>query len=88
MQISRPAPERFDEALALLRDADVAVYGDSDWTREELQEEWENLDLEQDAWLIELDGRLDNPTGAVRLYEHAGMRVLWRADVWQKELRP
>ena len=29
----------------------------------------------------------DNPTGATRLYERAGMRVLWRADVWRKELR-
>ncbi len=29
----------------------------------------------------------DNPTGATRLYERAGMRVLWRADVWSKELR-
>ena len=30
----------------------------------------------------------ENPTGATRLYERAGMRVLWRADVWRKELRP
>ena len=30
----------------------------------------------------------ENPTGAVRLYERAGMRVLWRSDVWEKELRP
>lgn len=30
----------------------------------------------------------ENPTGATRLYERAGMDVLWRADVWQKELRP
>ncbi len=29
----------------------------------------------------------ENPTGATRLYERAGMRELWRADVWQKELR-
>ncbi len=29
----------------------------------------------------------ENPTGATRLYERAGMRVLWQADVWQKELR-
>ena len=29
----------------------------------------------------------ENPTGAVHLYEHAGMRVLWRSDVWEKELR-
>ena len=30
----------------------------------------------------------ENPTGATRLYERAGMSVLWRADVWRKELRP
>jgi ribosomal protein S18 acetylase RimI-like enzyme len=30
----------------------------------------------------------DNPTGATRLYERAGMGVLWQADVWEKELRP
>jgi ribosomal protein S18 acetylase RimI-like enzyme len=30
----------------------------------------------------------ENPTGATRLYERAGMRVLWQADVWEKELRP
>jgi ribosomal protein S18 acetylase RimI-like enzyme len=30
----------------------------------------------------------ENPTSATRLYERAGMRVLWRADVWEKELRP
>ena len=29
----------------------------------------------------------ENLTGATRLYERAGMRVLWRAVVWEKELR-
>ena len=29
----------------------------------------------------------ENPTGATRLYERAGMHALWRADVWEKELR-
>jgi mycothiol synthase len=29
----------------------------------------------------------ENPTGATRLYERAGMHVLWRADLWRKELR-
>jgi ribosomal protein S18 acetylase RimI-like enzyme len=28
-----------------------------------------------------------NPTGATRLYERAGMRVLWQADTWEKPLR-
>jgi ribosomal protein S18 acetylase RimI-like enzyme len=31
---------------------------------------------------------VENPTSATRLYERAGMRVLWQAEVWQKELRP
>jgi mycothiol synthase len=30
----------------------------------------------------------ENPTGATRLYERAGMRIFWRTDVWRKELRP
>lgn len=29
----------------------------------------------------------ENATGATQLYERAGMRVLWRADLWRKELR-
>ncbi|HKP09808.1 MAG TPA: GNAT family N-acetyltransferase [Gaiella sp.] len=29
----------------------------------------------------------ESPTGATRLYERAGMRTLWHALVWEKELR-
>jgi ribosomal protein S18 acetylase RimI-like enzyme len=29
---------------------------------------------------------VENPTGAGRLYERAGMHVLWKADVWRKDL--
>jgi ribosomal protein S18 acetylase RimI-like enzyme len=29
----------------------------------------------------------ENPTGATRLYERAGMRVLYQADLWRKVLR-
>jgi ribosomal protein S18 acetylase RimI-like enzyme len=42
--------------LALCRAADTAVWGDSDWTEADLREEWDELDLERDAWLVELDG--------------------------------
>ena len=28
-----------------------------------------------------------NETGATRLYERLGMRTLWEAAVWEKELR-
>jgi len=34
---------------------DRAAYGDTDWTEQELREEWESLDLEQNAWLA-VDG--------------------------------
>jgi ribosomal protein S18 acetylase RimI-like enzyme len=30
---------------------------------------------------------VENPTGALRLYESVGMHPLWQADLWQKELR-
>ena len=58
MQVSRPTLDEIDETLALLRAADAAVLEDSDWTESELREEWGRLDLEQDAWLVRLDGRL------------------------------
>ena len=30
----------------------------------------------------------ESPTGATRVYERAGMRTLWHAIVYEKELRP
>jgi ribosomal protein S18 acetylase RimI-like enzyme len=174
VELRRPHPTAdFDEVLALVQACDRAVYGDSDWTAEELREEWDGLDVGRDAWVAVEEGRLagvmhvyerrggrvladgyvhpdltgrgagalllnypkrlgdwgwigtlgvrpawrrrglglallyesfrrfaergetlaalgvdsENPTGATRLYERAGMRVLWRADVWRKELR-
>lgn len=58
MRVLRPTPDRFDEALDLVRAADIAVYGDSDWTASDLRDEWDGLDLERDAWLVDLDGRI------------------------------
>jgi mycothiol synthase len=29
----------------------------------------------------------ESPTGATRLYEQAGMRVLYEVDIYEKELR-
>lgn len=42
---------------------------------------------EQGEATVALGVDSENPTGATRLYERAGMEVLWRADIWQKELR-
>ena len=36
--------------------------------------------------LVQLAVDGESPTGAVRLYERVGMHVVWRADVYEKEL--
>ena len=62
----------------MLRASDIAVYGDSDWTADELREEWERLELDRDAWLVELDGRI----GAVaHLLDRRGDRFIGDAYV-------
>jgi mycothiol synthase len=78
VQVVRPSPDQFDEALALLQAADAAVYGDSDWTERELREEWEGLDLERDAWLIRVDGRM---AGVAHLLERREGRFIGDAYV-------
>jgi ribosomal protein S18 acetylase RimI-like enzyme len=78
VQVVRPTPAQFDEALALLQASDVAVFGDSDWTDSELREEWEGLDLERDAWLVRLDGRL---AGVAHLLERRDGRFIGDAYV-------
>lgn len=44
--------------LAVVRAADTAVAGDSDWTASDLASEWKRLDLANEAWVFELDGRV------------------------------
>ena len=73
MRVLRPTPDRFDETLDVLRAADVAVYGDSDWTACDLRDEWDGLDLERDAWLVELDGRI---AGLGHLLDRKGGRFI------------
>ena len=73
VQVTRPTPERFDEVLSVLQAADVAVYGATDWTETELRDEWDELDLEQDAWLVEVDGRL---AGVAHLVTRVGGRFI------------
>lgn len=78
VEIVRPTAERLDETLALLRASDIAVYGDSDWTAHDLREEWDGLDLEHDAWLVEIDGRL---AGVAHLLERRAGRYIGDAYV-------
>jgi ribosomal protein S18 acetylase RimI-like enzyme len=78
MRVTRPTPDRFDEALALLQASDVAAWGDSDWTESDLRDDWARLDLDRDAWLVELDGRL---AGVAHLLDRKGGRFVGDAYV-------
>jgi ribosomal protein S18 acetylase RimI-like enzyme len=78
MRVVRPTPELFDDALDVLRASDEAVYGDTDWTAEGLRDEWDGLDLERDAWLVEVDEKV---AGVAHLLEVKGATVIGDAYV-------
>lgn len=58
MNVRSPEERDLETVLDVLRAADTAVAGDSDWTASDLAAEWSELDVARDAWLIELDGRV------------------------------
>jgi mycothiol synthase len=76
--VARPTADRLGEVLQLLQASDAAIWGASDWTEDELREEWEHLDLERDAWLVALDGRL---AGVAHLLDRRGARFVGDAYV-------
>ncbi|MGH3103409.1 MAG: GNAT family N-acetyltransferase [Gaiellaceae bacterium] len=59
--------------LSLLRAADEADAGASDWMEKDLRDHWEGLDLDRDAWLVEIDGRLG---GYADFEDRGGGRML------------
>ncbi len=58
MNVRPPRRNDLDAVLALMRAHDTAAWGGCDWTRAGLEEHWAGLDLERDAWVVELGGRL------------------------------
>jgi mycothiol synthase len=56
MNVRQPTAADREAVLAVLRAADSAVAGSSDWTASDLDNEWAELDVTRDAWLIELEG--------------------------------
>jgi mycothiol synthase len=59
----------FDAALAMMQACDAAVYGGTDWTADELHEQWSEIPLETDSWVAEADGRV---VGVMHLCERNG----------------
>ena len=76
--VTTPTVERLPDALALLQASDAAIWGASDWTEDDLREDWGRIDLERDVWLVELDGRL---AGVAQLLERRGARFIGDAYV-------
>jgi mycothiol synthase len=66
VNVRRPTPADLHAVLGLLHASDASVYGDSDWTEGDLRHDWDKATLEQDAWIVELDGRL----AGYALFEH------------------
>jgi mycothiol synthase len=58
MKVRAPAEDDLEDVLSVLRAADAAVAGDSDWTASDLRRNWAEHDLARDAWVLELDGRI------------------------------
>lgn len=56
--IFHPKKEDLDAVFAFMVASDSADMGEADSSREDLEEEWEGLDLEQDAWIVEEDGAI------------------------------
>lgn len=78
-----PTWDDFAEVLALAQAADVDVIGETDWTEDVLRDEWRERDLEADAWLIELDGRI----GAYASFDDRGSGRLIVEGYVHPELR-
>jgi GNAT superfamily N-acetyltransferase len=58
VRVRAPTWDDLGEVLALVRASDATALGESEWTEDELRTEWRELDLEHDAWVIELEGRI------------------------------
>ncbi|MDH4176556.1 MAG: GNAT family N-acetyltransferase [Thermoleophilia bacterium] len=50
----RPVEGDFSDVLALVQAYDRSMFGETDWTAAELRDEWRDVDLDRDAWVIEL----------------------------------
>jgi mycothiol synthase len=53
-----PRPQEVEHVVGVMRAHDTAAWGGSDWTLGDLAEHWESLDLERNAWVVELYGRM------------------------------
>jgi mycothiol synthase len=58
MNVRRPTETDLGAVLELMAACDLADAGESDAAESEMRAHWRELDLERDAWVVELDGSL------------------------------
>jgi mycothiol synthase len=68
VNVRRPTPGDA-AAVAELVDAYERTYAVPETSADDMRDEWKDLDLEQDAWLLEVDGRL---AGYASVFGHGG----------------
>ena len=73
LTVCRPTWDDLPAALAVLQAADEALLGESEWTEAGLREEWQEFDLDEDVWLVELGARL---AGVASLTDRGGGRFV------------
>jgi mycothiol synthase len=56
VNVRHPTAADLTQVVGLLRAAEAADTGEAEWDERQLRGHWATIDLEQDAWLIELDG--------------------------------
>lgn len=61
-KIEHPGQELIDEVFSFLIQCDMADFGEPDTSREDLEQEWSELDLSSDAWIAR------NSAGAINGY--------------------
>ena len=73
LTVRRPTCGDLPAVLVVLKAADEALLGESEWTEAGLREEWDELDLAEDVWLVELEGRV---AGVASLTDRGGGRFI------------
>ena len=65
MNVRRPTADDAPVVAELIRAFELRLAGRPEQSEQDLRQEWEELDLESDAWIVELDGA---PAGYAALY--------------------
>jgi len=68
-----PRQSDIESVLAICRSMDIALIGESEFTLRDFHEEWEELDLERNAWLVEADGQ---PAGWMQVDDRGSGRIV------------